>query len=218
MALKTAEQAEQEMKTNLTNLINEVGNVKLADLNNKFVVIKNITDSGDVYVDGADYPQFFAIVGGNVYHVTEQQFSDPTKGNLVITLDSVNKQVSYKADHKEDQPYESFNTLRQVKYYGEDGQALLQALKAHIVGTYNIHTYDAYLISVPELNADVKSNQPASGSSAPASSASQSASQPASSASTPASSASQPASSASSAVSSASQPASGSSAPASSAN
>ena len=162
MALKTAEQAEQEMKISLTNLIKAVGSVKLADLNNKFVVIKNITDSGNVYVDGGDYPQFFAIVGGNVYHVTEQQFSDPTKGKLVITLDSDKKQVSYKVAHKEDQPYERFNTLRQVKYYGEDGQALLQALKAHILGTYNIHTYDAYLTSVPELNADVKANSSAS--------------------------------------------------------
>ena len=190
MALKTAEQAEQEMKINLTNLIKAVGGVKLADLNNKFVVIKNITDSGNVYVDGGDYPQFFAIVGSNVYHVTEQQFSDPTKGKLVITLDSDNKQVSYKVAHKEDQPYERFNTLRQVSYFGDDGQSLLQALKAHILGTYNIHTYDAYLTSVPELNADVKANS--SSSQAPASASTSS--QPATSASSPAS-ASQPASS-----------------------
>ena len=196
MALKTAEQAEQEMKINLTNLIKAVGGVKLADLNNKFVVIKNITDSGNVYVDGGDYPQFFAIVGSNVYHVTEQQFSDPTKGKLVITLDSGKKQVSYKVAHKEDQPYERFNTLRQVSYFGDDGQALLQALKAHILGTYNIHTYDAYLTSVPELNADVKANS--------------SASQPATSASSSASAASQPASSSSAT----SQQATGSTAPA----
>lgn len=190
MALKTAEQAEQEMKINLTNLIKAVGGVKLADLNNKFVVIKNITDSGNVYVDGGDYPQFFAIVGNNVYHVTEQQFSDPTKGKLVITLDSDKKQVSYKVEHKEDQPYERFNTLRQVSYFGDDGQALLQALKAHILGTYNIHTYDAYLTSVPELNADVKANSSASQAPASASTSSQ----PATSASSPAS-ADQPASS-----------------------
>lgn len=185
MALKTAEQAEQEMKINLTNLIKAVGGVKLADLNNKFVVIKNITDSGNVYVDGGDYPQFFAIVGSNVYHVTEQQFSDPTKGKLVITLDSDKKQVSYKVAHKEDQPYERFNTLRQVSYFGDDGQALLQALKAHILGTYNIHTYDAYLTSVPELNADVKANSSASQAPASASTSSQ----PASSSAEPASSA-----------------------------
>lgn len=198
MALKTAKQAEQEMKINLTNLIKAVGSVKLADLNNKFVVIKNITDSGNVYVDGGDYPQFFAIVGSNVYHVTEQQFSNPTKGKLVITLDSGKKQVSYKVAHKEDQPYERFNTLRQVSYFGDDGQALLQALKAHILVTYNIHTYDAYLTSVPELNADVKANssasqapasestssQPATGASSPAG-----AGQPASRSSEPASSA-----------------------------
>lgn len=190
MALKTAEQAEQEMKINLTNLIKAVDSVKLADLNNKFVVIKNITDSGNVYVDGGDYPQFFAIVGSNVYHVTEQQFSDPTKGKLVIALDSDKKQVSYKVEHKEDQPYERFNTLRQVSYFGDDGQALLQALKAHILGTYNIHTYDAYLTSVPELNADVKANSSASQAPASASTSSQ----PATSASSPAS-ASQPASS-----------------------
>ena len=199
MALKTAEQAEQEMKINLTNLIKAVGGVKLADLNNKFVVINNITDSGNVYVDGGDYPQFFAIVGSNVYHVTEQQFSDPTKGKLVITLDSGKKQVSYKVAHKEDQPYERFNTLRQVSYFGDDGQALLQALKAHILGTYNIHTYDAYLTSVPELNAGVKANSSASQAPATASSSSQ----PATSASSP---------------TSASQPASGSAEPASSAH
>lgn len=198
MALKTAEQAEQEMKINLTNLIKAVGGVKLADLNNKFVVIKNITDSGNVYVDGGDYPQFFAIVGSNVYHVTEQQLSDPTKGKLVITLDSDKKQVSYKVAHKEDQPYERFNTLRQVSYFGDDGQALLQALKAHILGTYNIHTYDAYLTSVPELNADVKANSSASQAPASASTSSQ----PATSASSP-TSASQPASSSSEPASSA---------------
>ena len=198
MALKTAEQAEQEMKINLTNLIKAVGGVKLADLNNKFVVIKNITDSGNVYVDGGDYPQFFAIVGSNVYHVTEQQFSDPTKGKLVITLDSDKKQVSYKVAHKEDQPYERFYTLRQVSYFGDDGQALLQALKAHILGTYNIHTYDAYLTSVPELNADVKANSFASQAPASAGTSSQpttSASSPASS-DQPASSSAEPASSA----------------------
>lgn len=198
MALKTAEQAEQEMKINLTNLIKAVGGVKLADLNNKFVVIKNITDSGNVYIDGGDYPQFFAIVGSNVYHVTEQQFSDPTKGKLVITLDSGKKQVSYKVAHKEDQPYERFNTLRQVSYFGDDGQALLQALKAHILGTYNIHTYDAYLTSVPELNADVKANSSAS--QAPATAVTSS--QPANSASSPAS-AGQPASSSAESASSA---------------
>lgn len=198
MALKTAEQAEQEMNINLTNLIKAVDGVKLADLNNKFVVIKNITDSGNVYVDGGDYPQFFAIVGSNVYHVTEQQFSDPTEGKLVITLDSGKKQVSYKVAHKEDQPYERFNTLRQVSYFGDDGQALLQALKAHILGTYNIHTYDAYLTSVPELNADVKANSSASQAPATASTSSQPATSDSSptSASQPASSSAEPASSA----------------------
>lgn len=187
MALKTAEQAEQEKNENLTQLIKAVNNVKLADLNNKFVVIKNITDSGNVYVDSADYPQFFGIVGGNVYHVKENQFADPTKGKLVVSLDSVKKQVSYKAAHKEDQPYERFNTIRQATYFGEDGQALLQALKAHIVGTYNIHTYDAYITSVPEINADVKANsavaQPATPASQPASATSASSATPASSAS-----------------------------------
>ena len=195
MALKTAEQAEQEKNENLTQLIKAVNNVKLADLNNKFVVIKNITDSGNVYVDSADYPQFFGIVGGNVYHVKENQFADPTKGKLVVSLDSAKKQVSYKVAHKEDQPYERFNTLRQATYFGEDGQALLQALKAHIVGTYNIHTYDAFLTSVPELNADVKDNsavaQPATPASQPASATSaSSASSAATSSATPASSAS----------------------------
>ena len=195
MALKTAEQAEQEKNENLTQLIKAVNNVKLADLNNKFVVIKNITDSGNVYVDSADYPQFFGIVGGNVYHVKENQFADPTKGKLVVSLDSAKKQVSYKVAHKEDQPYERFNTIRQATYFGEDGQALLQALKAHIVGTYNIHTYDAFLTSVPELNADVKANsavaQPATPASQPASATS------ASSASSAATSSAKPASSAS---------------------
>lgn len=196
MALKTAEQAEQEKNENLTQLIKAVNNVKLADLNNKFVVIKNITDSGNVYVDSADYPQFFGIVGGNIYHVKENQFADPTKGKLVVSLDSAKKQVSYKVAHKEDQPYERFNTLRQATYFGEDGQALLQALKAHIVGTYNIHTYDAFLTSVPELNADIKANsavaQPASSSASSATSASSasSASSAATSSATPASSAS----------------------------
>ena len=200
MALKTAEQAEQEKNANLTQLIKAVDSVKLADLNNKFVVIKNITDSGNVYVDSADYPQFFAIVGGYVYHVTENQFSDPTKGKLVVALDSSKKSVSYKADHKEDQPYETFNTIRQATYFGEDGQALLQALKAHIVGTYNIHTYDAYIISVPEINADVKANSStgqANSSASPQSSQPSSASSAASSASSAATSSATPASSAS---------------------
>lgn len=190
MALKTAEKAEQEKKVSLTSLIKAVDSVKLADLNNKFVVIKNITDSGNVYVDGGDYPQFFGIVGGKVYHVTDKQFADPSKGKLVVTLDSSKKQVSYKVAHKEDQPYERFSTLRQAKYFGEDGLALLQALKAHIVGTYNIHTYDTCLISVPELKADVKDNssvaKPAVHTSQPtsASSAHTSSSAPASSSST----------------------------------
>ena len=146
----------------------------LTNLNNKFVVIKAATDYGDLYVDNADRPLIFGVKNGNVYKLDlsagkfADQVADPTKGELVVELDSANNKINWKQDHIEQQPFESFNSLRSSKFTGDAGYPLIQALEAHIHGTYNISGYDTRLVSAAQLIADLKDSTPAGSTPAPA--------------------------------------------------
>lgn len=175
MELHSAEKAEKARNDALRDLIVKASKVKAGDLDKKFIVIKDVTDFGNLFdLRGADV-LIFGIVGTNIYRLEKlEQASDPTKGELVVTTDAVKKEVIWKQDHKEQQPFEAYHVLRKSKYLGEDaGQPMLEALEAHIHGTYNIAGYDSRLVTFAELVANLKEN----GESAPVQSAKPSAPQ-----------------------------------------
>lgn len=175
MELHSAEKAEKARNNALRDLIVKASKVKAGDLDKKFIVIKDVTDFGNLFdLRGADV-LIFGIVGTGIYRLEKlEQASDPTKGELVVTTDAVKKEVIWKQDHKEQQPFEAYHVLRKSKYLGEDaGQPMLEALEAHIHGTYNIAGYDSRLVTFAELVADLKEN----GESAPVQSAKPSAPQ-----------------------------------------
>lgn len=175
MELHSAEKAEKARNDALRDLIVKASKVKAGDLDKKFIVIKDVTDFGNLFdLRGAD-ALIFGIVGKDIYRLEKlEQASDPTKGELVVTTDAVKKEVIWKQDHKEQQPFEAYHVLRKSKYLGEDaGQPMLEALEAHIHGTYNIAGYDSRLVTFAELVADLKEN----GESAPVQSAKPSAPQ-----------------------------------------
>ena len=175
MELHSAEKAEKARNDALRDLIVKASKVKAGDLDKKFIVIKDVTDFGNLFdLRGADV-LIFGIVGKDIYRLEKlEQASDPTKGELVVTTDAVKKEVIWKQDHKEQQPFEAYHVLRKSKYLGEDaGQPMLEALEAHIHGTYNIAGYDSRLVTFAELVADLKEN----GESAPVQSAKPSAPQ-----------------------------------------
>lgn len=215
----SAETAEKERKDALNQLLAGQNKVKLADLDKKFVVIKEATDFGGLFEPIAENPLVFGIVSGNIYRIDvhadkfASQVADPTKGVLVVELDQGGKKINWLQDHIEQQPFETFNSLRSSAFTGDAGYPLIQALEAHIHGTYNISGYDSRLVTAAELIADLKENAASASSAAhsatptsatPASSTSHASSAPASASGHPASSASSSANSASSASSSAS--------------
>lgn len=160
MELHSAEKAEKARNDALRDLIVKASKVKAGDLDKKFIVIKDVTDFGNLFdLRGADV-LIFGIVGKDIYRLEKlEQASDPTKGELVVTTDAVKKEVIWKQDHKEQQPFEAYHVLRKSKYLGEDaGQPMLEALEAHIHGTYNIAGYDSRLVTFAELVADLKEN------------------------------------------------------------
>lgn len=203
-----AEPAEEARNEAENAKLAKQNNIKLADLNNKFVVIKEITDFGDLFVDDGDRALVFGVKDNDIYKLNtsadyfDKQVADPTQGELVVELDSANNKINWKQDHVEQQPFESFNSLRSSEFIGDAGYPLLQALEAYIHGTYNISGYDTRLVSAADLVADLEDNTNAS---TPAGSGSSSSS---ASSSTPASSSSASSSAASRVVKAASSSAS----------
>ena len=160
-----SEGAEKKRNQAIIDAVNTAGKAKLADLTDKFIVIKATTDYGDLFADAGDMPLILAVKSDGVYKLDiahdklEAQIADPTKGKLVVELDSAKKQINWLQDHVEQQPFESFNSLRSSKYVGDDaGQPLLDAIQDYIRGTFNIAGYDSRLVSKAELVADLKDN------------------------------------------------------------
>ena len=171
-----SEGAEKKRNQAIIDAVNTAGKAKLADLTDKFIVIKATTDYGDLFADAGDMPLILAVKSDGVYKLDiahdklEAQIADPTKGKLVVELDSAKKQINWLQDHVEQQPFESFNSLRSSKYVGDDaGQPLLDAIQDYIHGTFNIAGYDSRLVSKAELVADLKDNASSSTSAGPSS-------------------------------------------------
>ena len=160
MELHSAEKAEKARNDALRDLIVKASKVKAGDLDKKFIVIKDVTDFGDLFDTRGAEVLIFGIVGTDIYRLEKlEQASDPTKGELVVTTDTAKKEVIWKQDHKEQQPFEAYHVLRKSNYLGEDaGQPMLEALESHIHGTYNIAGYDSRLVTFAELVADLKDN------------------------------------------------------------
>lgn len=166
-----AELAEKVRKDALVDKIKKVASVKLADLDGKFVVIKDVTDYGDLFNDMGDQALIFGIKDGYVYQIKfdkdfENNIKDVTKGKLVTYLDKDKSKINWLQDHVEQQPFESYNSLRSSKFVGDAGVPLLEALEAYIHGTYNISGYDTRLVTLADLVADLKEVASASGSGA----------------------------------------------------
>ena len=160
-----SEGAEKKRNQAIVDAVNKAGKAKLADLADKFIVIKAATDYGDLFADKGDLPLILAIKDNNVYQLDiagdklEAEIADPTKGKLVVELDTANKRIDWLQDHVEQQPFEAFNSLHSSKYVGDDaGQPLLGAIQNYIRGTFNISGYDSRLVSKAELVADLKDN------------------------------------------------------------
>ena len=160
-----SEGAEKKRNQAIVDAVNKAGKAKLADLADKFIVIKATTDYGDLFADKGDLPLILAIKDNNVYQLDiagdklEAEIADPTKGKLVVELDTANKRIDWLQDHVEQQPFEAFNSLHSSKYIGDDaGQPLLDAIQNYIRGTFNISGYDSRLVSKAELVADLKDN------------------------------------------------------------
>lgn len=159
-----AEPAEEARNEAENAKLAKQNDVTLADLNNKFVVIKDITDYGDLFVDDGNRALVFGVKDNDIYKLNtsaeyfDEQVADPTQGELVVELDSANNKINWKQDHVEQQPFESFNSLRSSEFIGDAGYPLLQALEAYIHGTYNISGYDTRLVSAADLVADLEDN------------------------------------------------------------
>ena len=171
-----SEGAEKERNQAIIDAVNTAGKAKLADLTDKFIVIKGVTDYGDLFAPEGDLPLILAIKADGVYKLDiahdklEDQIADPTKGKLVVELDSANNQINWLQDHVEQQPFEAFNSLHSSKYIGDDaGQPLLDSIQNYIRGTFNISGYDSRLVSKAELVADLEDNTSSAGPVSPAS-------------------------------------------------
>jgi hypothetical protein len=182
-----SEGAEKERNQAIIDAVNTAGKAKLADLTDKFIVIKGVTDYGDLFAPEGDLPLILAIKADGVYKLDiahdklEDQIADPTKGKLVVELDSANNQINWLQDHVEQQPFEAFNSLHSSKYIGDDaGQPLLDAIQNYIRGTFNISGYDSRLVSKAELVADLEDSDSSSsaGTGSTTASSSQAASSP----------------------------------------
>lgn len=160
-----SEGAEKKRNQAIEDAVNKAAEVKLADLADKFIVIKDTTDYGDLFADNGDLPLILAIKDNDVYQLDiasdklDAEIADPTKGKLVVELDTADKQINWLQDHVEQQPFEAFNSLHSSNYIGDDaGQPLLDAIQNYIRGTFNISGYDSRLVSKAELVADLEDN------------------------------------------------------------
>lgn len=135
----------------------ELKDVTLAKLEGNFVLTSYPTDAGNVYVEGGHLQLGFGVKNGDVYQInfSDEEIADPTKGKLVVTLDADNKKIYWLQSHLEQQPYDTYNSLRDSSFAGDAGYPLLEALDQYIKGTYNSTGYDTRLVTMAELASGV---------------------------------------------------------------
>lgn len=135
----------------------ELKDVTLAKLEGNFVLTSYPTDAGNVYVEGGHLQLGFGVKNGDVYQIdfSDEEIADPTKGKLVVTLDASNKKIYWLQAHLEQQPYDTYNSLRESTFAGDAGYPLLEALDQYIKGTYNSTGYDTRLVTMDELASGV---------------------------------------------------------------
>ena len=138
--------------------------VKYSDIDGKFVVLNDVSASGDMYNDNGLGLLIFGITNNNIYKITLDQVSDPTQGTLVVTGDATNKKVTWVQDHDEDNSYdvanEAYAGYDTSAYYGDDlGSPILQALRYHVTGTYNIVNYDPFLVTDEDIYEGISENK-----------------------------------------------------------
>ena len=153
-----AEPAEKARKDALNDLLAKQKDVTLDALKGNYLLIKDVTDYGDLFNAKGDQALAFHIDNsGNIYEVDLKKFSADSDDNnkLVVELDAGNTTINWLQDHVEQQPFEAFNSLRSSKYVGDAGYPLVQALEAYVHGTYNISGYDTRLVTKAELVADL---------------------------------------------------------------
>lgn len=177
--IKQAEDVEGAEKARKDALIKHIGklkDVKFDDLKDKYVLIKDVTDYGNLFnLKGDEALVFHIATNGDVYENTFDDkgklVTDDSKNKLVITLDAGNNKIDWLQDHVEQQPFETFNSLRSSKFIGDAGMPLLEALQHYIHGTYNIAGYDTRLVSLADLANDVQAPETPAKSDTPTSSA-----------------------------------------------
>lgn len=137
----------------------ELKDVTLDMLDGNFVLTSYPTDAGNVYVEGGHLQLGFGVKDGDIYQInfSDEEIADPTKGKLVVTLDADNKKIYWLQDHLEQQPYDTYNSLRDSSFAGDAGYPLLEALDEYIKGTYNSTGYDTRLVTMAELASGVMS-------------------------------------------------------------
>lgn len=153
-----AEPAEQARNEATNKLLAKQNDVTLASLKGNYLLISDITDYGDLFNDKGDQALAFHVDNdGNIYEVDLKKFSKTSDDNnkLVVELDADNTKINWLQDHVEQQPFETFNSLRSSKYVGDAGYPLIQALEAYVHGTYNISGYDTRLVTKAELVNDL---------------------------------------------------------------
>lgn len=153
----SAEQARKEQNEKEVAHFKQAYAIAKTGLDNKVVVVSNVTDSGDVYVPKANGTFLFAKSGNNVYKVTLDQLTDVTKGEMVISLATGDHAVlSIKENHEAQQPFETYHALKTIKL-GKvtDGDnvavLLLDAIKHYLELNFNITGYDTRIKSVADL-------------------------------------------------------------------
>lgn len=153
-----AEPAEQARNEATNKLLAKQNDITLDSLKGNYLLISDITDYGDLFNDKGDQALAFHIDNdGNIYEVDLKKFSKTSDDNnkLVVELDTANTKINWLQDHVEQQPFETFNSLRSSKYVGDAGYPLIQALEAYVHGTYNISGYDTRLVTKAELVNDL---------------------------------------------------------------
>lgn len=141
----------------------ELKDLKEENLDDGFIEINNVSESGNVYHENGAGSLVFGVAERNIYLIDpsdKKQHADFTKGQLIVTVSD--DTVRWRQEHEIGNIYEH-KYLQEAKFVGDDaGQAMITALYNYLRGTFNIYTWDAHLHTkddiVEEIVIDGKRN------------------------------------------------------------